>query len=85
MLDTLGAVTGDVIVLGAGGKMGPTLARMARRALDELGQKQRRVMAVSRFSSATAAAILDWHGVQSIACDLLDRAASAGVCRMRRT
>ena len=75
VMETLRNVSGDVIVLGAGGKMGPTLARMARRALDELGHKARRVIAVSRFSSAAAAADLERHGVQVIACDLMDRAA----------
>jgi nucleoside-diphosphate-sugar epimerase len=74
-LEALRSVPGDVIVLGAGGKMGPTLARMARRALDQLGQTERRVMAVSRFSSAKEAAILDRHGVQAIVCDLMDRSA----------
>ena len=75
VLDTLREVPGDLMVLGAGGKMGPTLAKMARRALDELGQGSRRVIAVSRFSSAQAAAELRRHGVEVIACDLLDRAA----------
>ena len=75
VLDTLRALPGDVLVLGAGGKMGPTLARMVRRGLDEIGDKQRRVIAVSRFSSAAAARGLREHGVEIIACDLLDRAA----------
>jgi nucleoside-diphosphate-sugar epimerase len=68
-------VEGDVIVLGAGGKMGPTLARMVRRGLDEIRHRKRRVIAVSRFSSASAAQSLRGHGVETIACDLLDRAA----------
>ena len=75
VFDTLRAVDGDVIVLGAGGKMGPTLVRMVRRGLDAIGQKQRRVIAVSRFSSASAAQSLQRHGVETIACDLTDRAA----------
>jgi len=75
VLNTLRSLTGDVLVLGAGGKMGPTLARMVRRGLDEIGHKQRRVIAVSRFSSATAASGLQQHGVETISCDLLDRAA----------
>jgi nucleoside-diphosphate-sugar epimerase len=74
VLETLRAIDGDVLVLGAGGKMGPTLARMTRRAADQLGQR-RRVLAVSRFSSATAAEELNRHGVETIACDLTDRAA----------
>ncbi len=74
-LDTLRALNGDVIVLGAGGKMGPTLSRMLRRGMDSIGQKQRRVLAVSRFSSASAASALRSHGVETIACDLMDREA----------
>ena len=74
-LDALRSLEGGVLVLGAGGKMGPTLARMARRGLDAIGEKRRRVIAVSRFSSAEAARGLQAHGVETIACDLLDRAA----------
>lgn len=73
VLDTLRSLDGDVIVLGAGGKMGPTLARMLRRGMDSIGQDQRRVIAVSRFSSARAASNLKQHGVETIACDLMDR------------
>jgi len=76
-LDTLRRIDGDILVLGAGGKMGPTLARMARRGLDEIGATQRKVIAVSRFSSAAAAAGLEAHGVETVSCDLLDRAAVA--------
>ena len=65
VLDTLRAIEGDVLVLGAGGKMGPTLARMVRRGSDEIGHKQRRVIAVSRFSSASAAEGLQRHGVET--------------------
>jgi len=75
VLETLKSLEGDVMVLGAGGKMGPTLARMVRRGLDEIGQQQRRVIAVSRFSSQRAAQALQQHGVETIACDLMDRAA----------
>ena len=67
------------MVLGAGGKMGPTLARMARRGLDAIGQKPRRVIAVSRFSSAGAVQSLQRHGVETIPCDLTDRAAVAAL------
>ena len=67
------------MVLGAGGKMGPTLARMVRRGCDTVGQKKLRVFAVSRFSSASAAQSLQQHGVETIACDLTDRAAVAAL------
>ncbi len=78
-LDTLRELNGDVLVLGAGGKMGPTLARMARRALDEIGHTQRRVIAVSRFSSAHEAETLERSGVEVLRCDLLDNAALAAL------
>ena len=69
---------GDIVVLGAGGKMGPTLSRMAARAArDADGNRPRRVIAVSRFTSARAAAALEAHGVETIACDLLDADAVA--------
>ena len=69
----LDACPGDVVVLGAGGKMGPTLARMARRA----ARDSRRVIAVSRWSSGEARGRLESVGVETISCDLLDRAAVA--------
>ncbi|HVZ78375.1 MAG TPA: NAD(P)-dependent oxidoreductase [Gemmatimonadaceae bacterium] len=64
---------GDIVVLGAGGKMGPTLTRMARRAASIAdGNERRRVIAVSRFSSPGAERELQAHGVETIRCDLLD-------------
>jgi uncharacterized protein YbjT (DUF2867 family) len=68
---------GDILVLGAGGKMGPSLARMARRAADEAddGPLKRRVVAVSRFSAGTSRALLDSAGVDTVAADLSDAAA----------
>ena len=67
---------GDVVVLGAGGKMGPTLARMAARAAAQVGDG-RRVYAVSRFSSPEVARALGGAGIETISCDLLDREAVA--------
>jgi nucleoside-diphosphate-sugar epimerase len=64
----LDACPGDIIILGAGGKMGPTLARMAARARTD----SRRVIAVSRWSSAAAERALNDAGVETIRCDLLD-------------
>jgi nucleoside-diphosphate-sugar epimerase len=67
-------VPGDIVVLGAGGKMGPTLAQMAARAArDADGARPRRVIAVSRFSSASAERTLRDAGVETVTCDLLDR------------
>lgn len=72
----LDQLPGDLIVLGAGGKMGPTVARMARRAIAD---RSRRVIAVSRFSDAQTAAQLEAHGVHVIRADLADPAAVASL------
>lgn len=70
----LSALDGDVLVLGAGGKMGPTVARMARRAIDD---RRRRVIAVSRFSDANVADSLESEGVVVRRADLSDPRAMA--------
>jgi nucleoside-diphosphate-sugar epimerase len=70
----LATVPGDLIVLGAGGKMGPSLARMARRA-----DPARRVIAVSRWSDRAAAAALEAGGVETLGADLLDPRALAAL------
>ncbi len=66
----LAAIDGDIMILGAGGKMGPTLARLARNAAPG-----KEVYAVARFSDREAKASLEAHGVKTIACDLMDPAA----------
>lgn len=63
---------GDLMILGVGGKMGPTLARMAKRASDQAGVK-RRIIGVSRFSDAALPERLQSHGIGTIACDLLNQ------------
>jgi len=71
-------LSGDVIVLGAGGKMGPSLARRVKRAIDAAGTR-RSVIAVSRFSAPGEREALEAAGVETISCDLLDRDAVAGL------
>ena len=66
-MDALTEIEGDVIVLGAGGKMGPTLTRMIKRAAPE-----RRVIAVSRFSNTALPEQLCGHGIEVKVGDLLD-------------
>jgi nucleoside-diphosphate-sugar epimerase len=66
----LAGLAGDIMVLGVGGKMGPTLARMAKRAAPA-----KRVVGVARFSEKGMRERLESQGVECIACDLLDRAA----------
>jgi nucleoside-diphosphate-sugar epimerase len=70
VVELLGRLEGDIVVLGVAGKMGPTLARMARRASDVAGVR-RRVIGVSRFSEGGEEA-LRAHGVETVRCDLLD-------------
>ncbi|HVN04526.1 MAG TPA: NAD(P)-dependent oxidoreductase [Bryobacteraceae bacterium] len=67
----LRAMEGDLLILGAGGKMGPSLARRARRAADQSGAAKR-IVAVSRFSDAEAERQLREAGVETICADLLD-------------
>jgi nucleoside-diphosphate-sugar epimerase len=72
VIDTMSRHRGDILVLGAAGKMGPSLARMAKRASDTAGVK-RRIIAVSRFSSAGGEDDFHAHGIETIRCDLLQQ------------
>lgn len=75
-IETVAKLEGDYVVLGVGGKMGPTLARMIRRAVDAAGVR-RRVIGVSRFTSGDLPNQLASQQIEPIACDLLDAAAVA--------
>jgi hypothetical protein len=68
----MAALDGDLLILGAGGKMGPSLARLARRAIDQSGAKKR-VIAVARFTNDRLPSEFATHGIETIACDLLER------------
>jgi nucleoside-diphosphate-sugar epimerase len=72
VIETLGALEGDIIVLGVGGKMGPSLARMAKRASDAAGVR-RRVIGVDLFPDDAQQSKLRALGVETIGCNLLDR------------
>jgi nucleoside-diphosphate-sugar epimerase len=74
VVQAMARLKGDIMVLGVAGKMGPTLARMAKRASEQAGV-QRRVIGVSRFSSPGQQDELQKHGIETIACDLLDPSA----------
>ncbi len=71
-VEAMQQLRGDVMILGAGGKMGPSLARRCQRAMAAAGNVHR-VLAVSRFSSAQARDELEAAGVTTISCDLLQR------------
>src|SRR5438093_9779048 len=68
LLAEFGAIPGDLIILGVGGKIGPTLARLAKRAAPG-----KRVIGVARFSEQGLREQLVAAGVECIAADLLDR------------
>ncbi|HWB54730.1 MAG TPA: hypothetical protein VG722_11075 [Tepidisphaeraceae bacterium] len=72
LVELFGDLHGDLMVLGAAGKMGPTLARMAKRATDAAGVK-RRVIAVARFSNPEEKKNLESWGVETIKADLLEQ------------
>ena len=71
VIETLSKLRGDLLMLGAGGKIGLGLTLMARRALTKAG-KNNRVIAVSRFRDAAARAEFERHGVTVISADLSD-------------
>jgi dTDP-4-dehydrorhamnose reductase len=77
---TVARLEPDILILGAGGKMGPSLARRVQRAAARAGTGSR-VVAVSRFSSSDARALLEADGVPTLACDFLSGPAITGLPR----
>jgi nucleoside-diphosphate-sugar epimerase len=77
-VETMASLEGDLLVLGIGGKMGPTLARMARRA-DEAAGVKRRIIGVSRFSTPGQREELKACDIETIACDLLEPGSLEGL------
>lgn len=71
VVEALARLDGDLLILGVGGKMGPTLARMAKRGFDMAGVR-RRVLGAARFSAGGLDARLREHGIEPLRCDLLD-------------
>jgi nucleoside-diphosphate-sugar epimerase len=66
-IDALAALAGDLVILGVAGKMGPSLARRARRAAPH-----KRIIGVARFSNPAAREQLESWGIETIAADLLE-------------
>lgn len=71
LIRDMAKVKGDIIILGVGGKMGPSLAKLAVRAIKEAGLKKR-VIGVSRFSEEGLKEDLESWGIETIAIDLLN-------------
>jgi nucleoside-diphosphate-sugar epimerase len=74
-IEAFAGLDGDLVILGAGGKMGLSLARMAARAWEAAGVSGRRVIAVSRFGAGDGRDPFERHGIGTISADLLDPAA----------
>ncbi|HIJ75041.1 MAG TPA: NAD(P)-dependent oxidoreductase [Candidatus Hydrogenedentes bacterium] len=64
-------IEGDMSILGAGGKMGPTLSRLAARGAQAAGV-EKRIIGVSRFSDPSVRERLESYGVETIQSDLLE-------------
>jgi nucleoside-diphosphate-sugar epimerase len=73
-IEAMRALDGDLLILGVGGKMGPSLAALAKRACAQAGV-QKRIIGASRFSDPDLRDHLESGGIETIACDLLDRKA----------
>ena len=67
VIDDLSQLEGDIMILGAGGQVGPSLARMAKRAVPH-----KRIVAVSRFTNTAKSEALESHGVETIPSDLFE-------------
>jgi nucleoside-diphosphate-sugar epimerase len=74
LIEDMKRIDGDIILLGAGGKMGPTMCVLAANAVKEAGI-HKRILAVSRFSDEYAVTLLKEPGVEIITCDLQDKEA----------
>ncbi len=74
LVEFITTLPSPLLVLGAGGKMGPSLCVLAKRAAEEAGQSLD-LIAVSRFTDAKARSWLEERGIRTITADLLDRQA----------
>ena len=72
-VEAMGSLEGDILFLGVSGKMGPTMASLAKRASEAAGVK-RKIIGAARFSAPGSRESLEALGVETVYCDLLDRA-----------
>ncbi|NUR74305.1 MAG: NAD(P)-dependent oxidoreductase [Hamadaea sp.] len=78
LVDDLRKLEGDILILGAGGKLGPSLVRLALRGVAAAGTSAK-VIAVSRFSEPGLADALRSEGAEVISADVADDAALAAL------
>ncbi|WP_109700698.1 NAD-dependent epimerase/dehydratase family protein [Chitinophaga deserti] len=74
----IACLEGDILILGVGGKIGPSLAKLAKQAVDASGVP-RRVIGVSRLSEPGLREELEAAGVEAIAADLMNEAELAAL------
>lgn len=72
LVDLMGRIDGDVMILGVAGKIGVSMAMQAVRAIREAGV-EKRVIGVARFSDPKEKSRLEQAGVETVVCDLSDR------------
>lgn len=73
LVEDMKSIKGDILILGAGGKIGPSIAKLAKQAIDLAGL-DKRVIGVSRFSEAGLSEELNAAGIETITADILDDA-----------
>jgi hypothetical protein len=78
LVDSVRSIASPLVILGAGGKMGPSLAILARRACDR-AHHPIEIVAVSRFTDAKAREKLETNNVRTVSADLMDRATYASL------
>lgn len=69
LISDISKIDGDIMVLGASGKMGPTLCLLAKKAIEKAGINKN-VYAVARFSDKDAERLLKENGIITLTCDL---------------
>ncbi|MCF0040589.1 NAD-dependent epimerase/dehydratase family protein [Dyadobacter fanqingshengii] len=73
LIEDMKQINGDILILGAGGKIGPSIAKLAKQAIDRAGL-DKRVIGVSRFSDEGLADELNAAGIETIAANILNDA-----------
>jgi len=71
VVKAISKLKGDIIILGVGGKMGPSLAKLVKRVIEK-ANVHKKIIGVSRFSSQKVKKDLEDFGIKTISCDLLD-------------
>ena len=82
LVEFMRRLEGDIMILGVAGKIGMSLAHQAVEAIRAAGV-DKRVVGVARFSDPAAKKQLETWGVQTVVCDLMDRAAVAALPKVR--